>query len=703
MIRLLTLALFLLAGLGAHALPARADCTTLSGHIATPGEFMYNVDYGVMQYCAGTIWRGVGGAAGTDGPLANLTDVDDALAPADGDCLVYNNGTSQWETGACGSGGGGGSFSCPSGFTALTSQGQTLGCMQDAVEAASGTNCKNAATACFNTYGARLPSYSEYRAALSGIPGFTIHANTEWVDSAHYDSGGDDYSCGQINSSANPDGADYALTSLAYRCFIPAGANGGGGGGASNLVDLGDVDAAGMTGGECLVYNNGTGKWEDGACAAGGGDNLGDHTATQDIDLATNDILNAGNINTTTASILGGPLTVDNNTDGTNKGCIRFNGTSNKLEFSHDCAAYSEMGSGSGGGSATIVRTAFNQVLGAGSNAFTATGCLAGDLVLLGDAFFNGTRLTPTIDGVAATLIDAAEDPNEVAVYWGVAANDNPSIVWNYSVAPDEGPVISWVCYSGADISNPVRASAIDETGDSTVSLTLNGLTAGDMAHLFAAGWNDDSLTATGDLTSLQVSPEHNGGTVGAHGYAEVTGSSVTLGYSAGNDLAIVGFAIKPGGVSGSGGDDLGDHTATQALDMATFKVIGMGMPTAGTDAATKAYVDGLTGANETDPQLGTLTEGKWCYVTGGVVDCTQDPPGGGITGHEIVQVNSAGSAIINVDCPGGKKLLGGGCNASTGSQVAFRSYPVLDNRWHCTFTSVSSFNKAYAICADIP
>lgn len=106
MIRRLAIASFVFAALAVHAGSARADCTTASGHIAGPGEFLYNVDYGVMQYCAGTVWRGVGGAAGTDGPLANLTDVDDALAPADGECLVYNNATTQWETGACGSGGG---------------------------------------------------------------------------------------------------------------------------------------------------------------------------------------------------------------------------------------------------------------------------------------------------------------------------------------------------------------------------------------------------------------------------------------------------------------------------------------------------------------------------------------------------------------------------------------------------------------------
>ena len=40
------------------------------------------------------------------------------------------------------------------------------------------------------------------------------------------------------------------------------------------------------------------------------------------------------------------------------------------------------------------------------------------------------------------------------------------------------------------------------------------------------------------------------------------------------------------------GGDNLGNHTATQALNMNSQKIINLATPTANTDAATKAYVD---------------------------------------------------------------------------------------------------------------
>lgn len=41
-----------------------------------------------------------------------------------------------------------------------------------------------------------------------------------------------------------------------------------------------------------------------------------------------------------------------------------------------------------------------------------------------------------------------------------------------------------------------------------------------------------------------------------------------------------------------STGDNLGDHIATQSLNMSGFSIIGLASPTNRTDAATKAYVD---------------------------------------------------------------------------------------------------------------
>jgi hypothetical protein len=78
---------------------------------------------------------------------------------------------------------------------------------------------------------------------------------------------------------------------------------------AQTLAALTDTDVTAVADGDCLLYNNGTSKWEPGACGSGG-DNLGDHTATQDLDLATNDIINGG------AATFAAPLTVGTATGG---------------------------------------------------------------------------------------------------------------------------------------------------------------------------------------------------------------------------------------------------------------------------------------------------------------------------------------------------------------------------------------------------
>lgn len=66
-------------------------------------------------------------------------------------------------------------------------------------------------------------------------------------------------------------------------------------------------------------------------------------------------------------------------------------------------------------------------------------------------------------------------------------------------------------------------------------------------------------------------------------------------------------------------------------------------------DSGSGKWVAGTAGIGaETDPQVGTLTEGKWCYVSGGVIDCTQDAPGGGGVPSGAVMAFNLGA------CPSG-------------------------------------------------
>jgi hypothetical protein len=85
--------------------PARADCTLLStGETRPEAAIFYNQDFKVFQYCDGTNWRAMLGGGVLDPSLATLTDVDDALAPADADVLTYDSMSGKWVAGSAGIG-----------------------------------------------------------------------------------------------------------------------------------------------------------------------------------------------------------------------------------------------------------------------------------------------------------------------------------------------------------------------------------------------------------------------------------------------------------------------------------------------------------------------------------------------------------------------------------------------------------------------
>jgi hypothetical protein len=72
--------------------------------------------------------------------------------------------------------------------------------------------------------------------------------------------------------------------------------------------------------------------------------------------------------------------------------------------------------------------------------------------------------------------------------------------------------------------------------------------------------------------------------------------------------------------VDNNSGDNLGDHTATENLDLSNYKIINLSEPIANTDAATKQYVDNNSGDNLGDH---TATENvklnsKWLSNDGG-------------------------------------------------------------------------------------
>jgi hypothetical protein len=98
----LVITLIVLIGEIPHAF---ADCTLIStGQTKPAGYFFYNADFKVMEYCDGANWRMMMGGGIADPALSNLTDVDDALAPVDGNVLTYDSASGEWRAGTAGIG-----------------------------------------------------------------------------------------------------------------------------------------------------------------------------------------------------------------------------------------------------------------------------------------------------------------------------------------------------------------------------------------------------------------------------------------------------------------------------------------------------------------------------------------------------------------------------------------------------------------------
>jgi hypothetical protein len=109
---------------------------------------------------------------------------------------------------------------CPAGFTSIAAAGRSLGCMQTAENSAATWPVAN--SACFTTYGGRLPTSSEWHIAVAN---FTLTGETgdwEWLadtvgESNPYDNHAVAGNTSITDFSWNTDTAG----SYAYRCFLP--------------------------------------------------------------------------------------------------------------------------------------------------------------------------------------------------------------------------------------------------------------------------------------------------------------------------------------------------------------------------------------------------------------------------------------------------------------------------------------------------
>ncbi len=178
---------------------------------------------------------------------------------------------------------------------------------------------------------------------------------------------------------------------------------------------------------------------------------------------------------------------------------------------------------------------------------------------------------------------------------------------------------------------------------------TANGWDAGDIALGLGGGANSgtNTLRILGDQSRRLNVQVFNGdlsvriGKVNAPQYCDQTGANCITSAGLGNlsdigDLScsagqIIKWHSSDGWVcagdnsgGGSGGDNLGDHTATQDLDLADNAIINLSDPTDPQSAATKAYVDmrvPLCPASDTLISSGT----EWVCSSDAYSDCALD------------------------------------------------------------------------------
>ncbi len=94
-------------------------------------------------------------------------------------------------------------------------------------------------------------------------------------------------------------------------------------------------------------------------------------------------------------------------------------------------------------------------------------------------------------------------------------------------------------------------------------------------------------------------------------------------------------------------------------LDLNSKKITGLATPTSNTDAATKAYVDGILGAND-------------AMIYKGVIDCSADPnyPAGNAGDTYKISVAGTIGGVFGTDVAVGDLVICNSDNTSTGNQA---------------------------------
>jgi hypothetical protein len=169
------------------------------------------------------------------------------------------------------------------------------------------------------------------------------------------------------------------------------------------------------------------------------------------------------------------------------------------------------------------------------------------------------------------------------------------------------------VTLSGSGNGNRIS----DDDGNTWVDAEMNGN-------------NDSIIFTTMGMERMVIS--HNG-------YVEVNGQMIAT-----------GFQGDGSGLTGVPGDDLGDHTATEELDMENHRIVNLVSPVDVNDAATKLYVD--TQVSLSGDNLGNHTANQNIALGNNWMSNDGDNKG--------IYIDTAGKVGINTDYPSERLTVNG-------------------------------------------